>query len=319
MPVAFVVGSYPTDGIAAITMIPIDDEIAIMGGMRKAPVPVVRCKTVDLMVPADAEMILEGHLDEHGWREPEGPYGEYVGYYGHMKINPVFHLTAITRRHDALFQTATIGGQYLERTDTAQLTALRTEIAAWKSLETAIREPVGVYCTPSSSGMFNLRVSMRPRYPGEARNAITAIFGSMADVKHVFVVDDDIDIYSDAQVDWALATRFQADRDLIVAGGLRAMPLDPSLYGARVGAKAGFDCTFQIGWKQDGSLRPPLPPRLQYSESKISVLELSQTARNTSVSFFRQPEAAMAATSCSLSMSCERRTGSSGRRIRATG
>jgi 2,5-furandicarboxylate decarboxylase 1 len=262
MPVAFVVGSHPADGIAAVSMIPVADEIAIMGALRRAPVPMVCCATIDAAVPADAEVVLEGYLDELGWREPEGPYGEYVGYYGQMKTNPVFHLTAITMRRDALFQTATIGGRSLGYTDTAQLCALRTEAAAWTSLESAVREPVAIYCTPACGGMYNLRLALRQRSPGEARNAIAAVFGSAADVKHVFVVDDDIDIFSDSQMDWALATRFQADRDLVVASGLRVIPLDPSLLGARVGAKAGFDLTFPFGWKRETEFTVPQAPAL---------------------------------------------------------
>jgi UbiD family decarboxylase len=110
----------------------------------------VKCITNDIMVPADAEMILEGYFDERGHVEPEGPYGEFLGYYGALKRNPVFHLTAITRRKDALFQTATIGGKYLARTDTAQLCALRTEVMIWRALEGAVREPLGVCATTSS-------------------------------------------------------------------------------------------------------------------------------------------------------------------------
>jgi UbiD family decarboxylase len=262
MPLAFVVGSHPADGIGATSMNAIDDEVSVMGGLRGAPVPLVRCATIDAMVPADAEFVLEGYLDERGWVESEGPYGEYVGYYGHMKTNPVFHLTAITRRQDALFQTATIGGRTLAYTDTAQLAALRTEAAAWAALTTAVREPVAVYCTASCGGMYNLRVSLRQRYPGEARNAIAAVLGSLADVKHVFVVDEDIDVSSDSQMDWALATRFQADRDLVVANGFRAVPLDPSLQGSRVGAKAGFDLTFPFGWNRETDYAVPVPPKL---------------------------------------------------------
>lgn len=272
MPVAFIVGSHPADGVAATAMNPIDDEIALMGGLRGAPVPLVRCATIDAMVPADAEIILEGYLDENGWHEPEGPYGEYVGYYGRIKTNPVFHLTAIAMRRDALFQTATIGGRTLAHTDTAQLCALRTEAAVWDALRTAIREPVAVYATPSCGGMHNVRFSLRQRYPGEVRNAIHAALGSNADVKHVFAVDDDIDIFSDAQVDWALATRFQADRDLIVASAFRAVPLDPSLQGNPTGAKAGFDLTFPLGWQSIKELSVPLPPQLGPSRN-VTVLE----------------------------------------------
>jgi UbiD family decarboxylase len=262
MPLAFVIGSHPVDSIAALSMMTADDEVSIMGAIRQSPVPMVRCATIDASVPADAEIVLEGYLDEGGWREAEGPYGEYVGYYGMMKTNPVFHLTAITMRRDALFQTATIGGRYLARTDTAQVCAVRTEATAWAALETAIREPVAVYCTPACGGMYNLRVSLRQRYPGEVRNAISAVMGSNADVKHVFVVDDDIDVFSDDQIDWAFATRFQADRDLIVASGYRAVPLDPSLAGARTGAKAGFDLTFPFGWNRETQFLVPEAPKL---------------------------------------------------------
>jgi 2,5-furandicarboxylate decarboxylase 1 len=262
MPVAFVVGSHPADGVAATAMSPIADEVALMGGLRGAPVPLVKCASIDAMVPADAEVVLEGYLDERGWVESEGPYGEYVGYYGHMKTNPVFHLTAITMRKDALFQTVTIGGRRLDCTDTAQLCALRTEAAAWSALMTAVREPVAVYATASCGGMHNFRVALRQRYPGEVRNAIAAVFGSSADVKNVFVVDEDIDIFSDAQMDWALATRFQPDRDLVVESGFRCVPLDPSLGGSRTGAKAGFDLTFPFGWNRATDYRVPEAPQL---------------------------------------------------------
>jgi UbiD family decarboxylase len=280
MPVAFVVGCHPADGVAATAMSLVDDEIALMGGLRGAAVPLVKCATIDAMVPADAEVVLEGYLDERGWVESEGPYGEYVGYYGHMKTNPVFHLTAITMRRDALFQTVTIGGRRLDCTDTAQLCALRTEAAVWSALQTAVREPVAVYATPSCGGMYNLRLSLRQRYPGEVRNAIAAVMGSNADVKHVFVVDDDIDIYSDAQMDWAFATRFQADRDLIVANGFRCIPLDPSLGGSRTGAKAGFDLTFPFGWNRATDFRVPEAPKLA-PQPKTSVRQALDTGPKT--------------------------------------
>jgi len=263
MPVAFVIGSHPADGIAATSMSAVADEVALMGALRGAGVPLVRCATIDAQVPADAEMVLEGYLDERGWVESEGPYGEYVGYYGMMKTNPVFHLTAVTMRRDALFQTVTIGGRALGYTDTAVLCALRTEVAAWSALLTAVREPIAVYCTPSAGGMHNLRLALRQRYPGEVRNAIAAVFASNADVKNVFVVDEDIDIFNDAQVDWALATRFQPDRDLVVQSGFRVVPLDPSLLGSRTGAKAGFDLTFPFGWNRETEFRVPEAPKLR--------------------------------------------------------
>ncbi|HEY7666472.1 MAG TPA: UbiD family decarboxylase [Xanthobacteraceae bacterium] len=270
LPVSFVVGAHPVDHIAAVMRLP-GDELALMASLRDAPLPLVPCVTNPIRVPADAEWALEGYLDARGHVEPEGPYGEFLGYYGALKRNPVFHLTAITRRRDALFQTSTIGGRSLGRTDTALLNALRTEVMIWRALESAVREPLAVHATAASGGMFNVRVALRQRVPGEARNAIAACFGALVNVKNVFVVDPDIDVFSDEQIDWALATRFQADRDLVVASGMRALPLDPSLAGGRTGAKAGFDLTWPPGAEARLETRVPEPPR--FDGRRFSSLE----------------------------------------------
>jgi 2,5-furandicarboxylate decarboxylase 1 len=260
LPISFVVGAHPIDHVAAVMRLPVD-ELSLIASLRAAPLPVVKCVSNDIRVPADAEWVLEGYLDARGHVESEGPYGEFLGYYGSVKRNPVFHLTAVTRRRDALFQTSTIGGRSLGRTDTAPLNGVRTEVMIWRALEAAVREPVAVYATTSSGGMFNLRVALRQRVAGEARNAIAACFGALPNVKNVFVVDPDVDVFSDQQMDWALATRFQPDRDLVVMSGLRTLPLDPSLTNGKIGAKAGFDLTWPFG--SDGRLerRVPAPPR----------------------------------------------------------
>jgi UbiD family decarboxylase len=256
LPIAFAVGSHPIDQVAATMRLP-GDELALIGALRGAPLPVVKCVTNDLRVPADSEYVLEGYLDERGYVEPEGPYGEFLGYYGAVKTNPVFHLTAITRRRDAVFQTSTISGRTLARTDTAQLNALRAEVSVWRALETAVRGARAVFATPASGGAFNVRIALASRAPGEARNAIAAVFGCLVNVKHVFVVDPDVDIFSDEQVEWALATRFQADRDLVVQSGFRSVPLDPSLGDSMTGAKAGFDMT------SNAKALVPQPPRYE--------------------------------------------------------
>ena len=262
LPIAFAVGTHPVDHLAAAMRIP-TDELALMAALRGVPMGVVRCVTNDLLVPADAQMIIEGYLDEHGHSTDEGPYGEVLGYYGGIKRNPVFHVTAITHRRDPLFQTFTISGRTMAHTDTAQVCALRTEAVVWRSLETAVREVKAVYAMPATGGTFNVRVAMNQRVPGEARNAIAAVFASLANVKHVFIVDPDIDIFSDAQMEWALATRFQADSDLIVESNFRALPLDPSLTTPRVTAKAGFDLTMPLlapGKKRPMEYQVPSPP-----------------------------------------------------------
>jgi 2,5-furandicarboxylate decarboxylase 1 len=277
VPVAYAVGSHPTDFIAAMTALPNVDELAIVGGVRGQPVPVVKCVTSDIYVPADAEYVIEGYLDPAGHVEPEGPFGEYVGYYGVVKRNPVLRITAITHREDALFQTVTIGGRALQHTDTTHLDTMKTESAAWAALLASVREPLAVCATPSSGGMYNVRVSLRQRVPGDARNAIAAIFGSHAEAKHVFAFDPDIDVFSDAESDWAFATRFQADRDLIVGAGFRVVPLDPSLGGARTGAKLGFDCTIPFGKANSLEFSVPTPPAAKASARHKSAADALAT------------------------------------------
>jgi 2,5-furandicarboxylate decarboxylase 1 len=279
LPIAFAIGTHPVDHLAAAMRVP-TDELTLIAALRAAPLGVVKCVTNDLRVPADAQFILEGYLDERGHVEAEGPFGEVLGYYGGVKRNPVFHLTAITHRSDAIFQTFTISGPTMAQTDTAQLCTLRTEAVVWRSLETAVREVKAVYVSPATGGTFNVRIAMQQRVAGEARNAIAAVFGSLANVKHVFVVDPDIDIFSDAQMEWALATRFQADRDLVVQTGLRALPLDPSLGGASsITAKAGFDLTLPM--LKPGASRPienrvPAPP--QFDGKRFPSLEAALEA-----------------------------------------
>ena len=246
LPVAFVVGAHPLDYLATQLNIPGVDEYSIMGALRGSPVRVVPCQTVDVEVPCDAELVLEGHI-EGDWTEVEGPFGEYTGCYGQVHHNPVFRVSAITHRREPIFETATIGGKRLHHTDTAGICSLATEVTVWDALRRAVAQPFQVYCPPAGTGLHHTRVAIRVRDPGDGRNAIAAALASRANTKHVIAVDHDIDVFSDAMVEWAIATRFQADRDLVVLPGMRTLPLDPSLpphEGPRtVTAKLGLDAT----------------------------------------------------------------------------
>jgi UbiD family decarboxylase len=279
LPIAFVVGSHPVDHAAATMRTP-GDELQLMASLRGQTAPLVKCVTNDVRVPADAEYAIEGYLDSAGHKYPEGPFGEFLGYYGGVKYNPRFQVTAITHREDAVFQSSTIAGARMANTDTAQLNALRTEVVLWNALQHSVRGVVAVHATGASGGMFNVRIALRQFAQGEARNAIATAFGCLVNVKHVFVVDDDIDIYSHEQMDWALATRFQADRDLVVQSGFRAIPLDPSLDGARTGAKAGFDLT-KSGLHR-GSVESIVPAVPDFSHARFpSVIAALQDGEKT--------------------------------------
>src|SRR3954463_5745285 len=129
LPVSFAVGVHPIDFLAAQMQIPVD-EFGLIASLRRAPLPMVRGISNGVLAPADAEMILEGYLDERGYREMDGPYGEFWGLYGSMHIDPIFNVTAITMRSDALHQTVLHGSANMSRTETAQMTALIAEIIA---------------------------------------------------------------------------------------------------------------------------------------------------------------------------------------------
>jgi UbiD family decarboxylase len=269
LPISFAVGSHPLDFMAAGMRIPAD-EIKFVGTLRGEPVPLVKCLTNDLRVPADAEMILEGYFDERGYHEPEGPYGEYVGFYGPVHMDPIFHVTAITMRPDVLHQSLLHGsGKVIHRAESVNLATIRLEAHATHILETIGVNPVQVYVTPSSSEGQHIRVSIKQTRPGLARAVIAALIGGMPQMKHVFVVDEDIDVTQDGQIEWCMCSRFQADRDLMVFNGIPGMPMDPSLDGRRIGAKAGFDLTLPFGnrdrvtMKVAGAARVEGTPRFQ--------------------------------------------------------
>jgi 2,5-furandicarboxylate decarboxylase 1 len=252
LPVTFTVGAHPLDFFAATTRQG-GDELGFVARFRAERAPIVKSLTNEILVPADAELTLEGYLDERGYVEPEGPFGEYMGYYGAIHMDPVFHCTAITMRSDALHHTLLHGSAFvLDQTDSANIMAIGTEAEAMRILKTCVREPRAAHLRVMSGGANTLRVSIRQRVFGEARLAIAALFGGIMRLKHVYVFDEDIDIHDDRQVEWALGTRFQADQDLVVLQGMLGMTMDPSLNGRRTGAKSGFDCTKPFG--RDGQI-----------------------------------------------------------------
>jgi 3-polyprenyl-4-hydroxybenzoate decarboxylase len=133
-----------------------------------------------------------------------------------------------------------------------------------------VREPVAVYAPVASGGSMSVRFSLRQRYPGEARAALYTVLGSVG-VKNAFAVDPDVDIFSDQQMEWAFGTRFQADKDLILATGVRMSPLDPSLNGSPTGTKTGFDLTWPLAQASKWDLAVPQPPRFDGTDRHPSL------------------------------------------------
>ncbi len=245
LPVSYVCGSHPLDFIAAGLRLP-TNEFGLVASLRGEPIPMVRGVSNDMPVPADAEVVIEGYFDELGYREIEGPYGEFNGFYGAPHIDPVFHVTAITMREDALHQTMLHSGRHLSRTDSGNLGSINSEVAVRRALAGIHIEPTAVRCMPSTNGRQHVRVSIPRTGAGHARRVIAALF-AIPYIKHVFVTDDDVDVFSDEDVEWAMATRFHAERDMIVESGFPAFYMEPLPDEGGTVTKAGFDFTEPYG------------------------------------------------------------------------
>jgi UbiD family decarboxylase len=259
LPVSFAIGSHPLDYLAAGLRLP-TDEFGLVATLRGEPVPMVRGRTNGVLAPADAEMIIEGYFDELGYREQEGPYGEFYGFYGPVHMDPVFHVTAITMRKDMLHQTVFHSGGRLSWTDSGNLGGLNAELQIWKVLRAAGIEPAAVLGVAGTNGRQHVRVALRRGRRGEARHAISALH-AIPRVKHVFVVDDDVDVFSDEQMEWAMSTRFRAGSDIVMATGYPGFYMDPTRDANGLVDKVGFDLTAPYGVPDTIETRRPRAPR----------------------------------------------------------
>jgi UbiD family decarboxylase len=234
LPVAFAIGVHPAIALGCLAIGSIDeDERAIMGGLLGEPLELVRCETSDLLVPAHAEMIVEGEILPHE-RTPEGPFGEFTGYSLGERQREVVQVRAITHRKDALFQDICVG-----HLDHMMLSTTPIEANIYR----AVRAMVPSVKAVRVPAPFTCYVSIDQRVPGQGKNVIMAVFGADLYMKRVIVVDKDVDIFNERQVNWAIATRCQPDRDLVIIPNARGSDLDPSTKEDGYTAKWGVDAT----------------------------------------------------------------------------
>ena len=234
---AIVVGIDPLTLLASQAIVAMDvDELEIAGALHRRPLSVVKCLTTELRVPAEAEIVIEGHFLP-GVREPEGPFGEFPQYYGERGERHVMEIVAVTHRKDAIFQTVIGGG--LEH---LLLGAIPREASMLAHLRRSFPNVRDVHLAPGGVCRYHLYVQIRKRQEGEAKNVMLGAFAGHYDIKHVIVVDEDVDIHNPTEVEWAVATRFQADRDLVIVPESQGSKLDPSTRNG-VGAKMGLDAT----------------------------------------------------------------------------
>jgi 2,5-furandicarboxylate decarboxylase 1 len=234
LPVAFAIGVHPALALGALAIGSIDeDERAIMGGLLGEPLELVRAETSDLLVPAHAEMIIEGEILP-AERTPEGPFGEFTGYSLGERQREVFRVKAITHRHHALFQDISVA-----HLDHMLLSTIPMEANLYRAVR-AMVPSVKAVRVPSP---FTCFVAIEQRLLGQAKNAIMAVLGADLYMKRVVVVDHDVDVFDDRQMNWAIATRCQPDRDLLVVSSARGSDLDPSTREDGYTAKWGVDAT----------------------------------------------------------------------------
>jgi 2,5-furandicarboxylate decarboxylase 1 len=244
LPISISIGVHPIEITGSGYRAPLGtDEMAIAGGMRGSAVELAPCKTIDMPYIADAEIVLEGEILPTGWTWPEGRFGEFTRLMGGLHWNPLVRIKAICMRKDAIYYNLHMPWENTWLAAPTRYSAIR------QALRTAGVTVKDINVTLGACAFWHAVISIR-KQPGEAKNALLAAL-SVMDLKHVVVVDDDIDVNDPIDVEWAIATRVQGDKDIFIVPNARAKPLDPSLPQIAgvvpTGAKVGIDATIPEG------------------------------------------------------------------------
>ncbi|MBE9551720.1 MAG: menaquinone biosynthesis decarboxylase [Proteobacteria bacterium] len=263
MPVAVAVGTDPATTYAATAPLPRGiDEMILAGFIRQKPVYRTRCLTVDLEVPAEAEFVLEGYVDP-GETRAEGPFGDHTGYYSQVDLYPVFHVTAITHRRDAIYSATLVGRPPMEDCYLAKATE-RLFLPLLKSMFPEIRD----YWFPWEGVFHNIViVSAEKEYPGQAQKLMSGLWGQgqMSFCKAIVVVDEGVDPKDPRAVLRELIRRTDIDSDIWIIRGVLDV-LDHSAANPLIGAKIGIDLTNRV---------PGEPDRKKHTDVQIPSVSLS--------------------------------------------
>jgi 2,5-furandicarboxylate decarboxylase 1 len=245
LPISISIGTHPLEIMASGYRAPLGvDEMHIAGGLRGEPVALAPCQTVDAPYIANAEIVLEAEILPTGWTWPEGRFGEFTRLMGGLHWNPLVKIKAISHRKDAIYYSLHMPWENTWLAAPTRYAAIR------QALRTAGVTVKDINVTLGGCAFWHAVISIR-KQPGEAKNAILAAL-SVMDLKHVVIVDDDIDVFNAMDVEWAIATRVQGDKDILIVTNARGKPLDPSLPPTPPGvvpttAKVGIDATIGEG------------------------------------------------------------------------
>ncbi|MDF1514781.1 MAG: UbiD family decarboxylase [Anaerolineae bacterium] len=250
LPMAVCIGLPPQILLAAAMSPPKGiDELSMAHTM--APISTVKAKTVPLEIPAESELVLEGILTHE--MTAEGPFPDLTGTMDGIREQPIFRVTAITHRRDPIFHALLPAG-----TEHKNLMGMPREPTIYAAVNKVAR-CTGVIITPGGCSWLHAVIQIDPQGPDDARRAIQAAFKGHASLKHVVIVDPDINILDAADVEWAIATRFQASHDLVLMNNQPSSSLDPSarhIAGQKAQtSKMGLDATIPWGESRLGYIR----------------------------------------------------------------
>ena len=238
---AIVIGGEPATVFSAIAPVPEGlDKYLFAGITRKKGIKTVKCKTIDLEVPANAEIVLEGYVDAADNRD-EGPFGDHTGYYTPKEPFPTFTLTGIMQRKNPIYLTTVVGKPILEDAYIGKAIE-RSFLPLIKMLHPEVID----FGMPPAGWFQGLAIaSIKKRYPGQAKKVMMGLWGmgQLALTKIIVIVDHDVDVHDMNEVIWAITTRVDAARDTIIINNTPTDTLDPASPKVNLGSKLGIDAT----------------------------------------------------------------------------
>jgi 4-hydroxy-3-polyprenylbenzoate decarboxylase len=275
LPVAVAIGADPVTLFSATAPVPDGiDEFLFSGFIRKKPVELVKCKTVDLEVPAESQIVLEGYV-EPGERRVEGPFGDHTGFYSLEDEFPVFHVTCITMKKEPIFAATVVGPPPMEDAYLAKA----TERIFLPMLKLIVPEVVD-YNLPVEGGFHNIAiVSIKKRYAGHARKVMNALWGlgQMMVMKTLVIVDEEVNVHDYQEVLWKALAHIDPERDIQFTLG----PVDILDHASRefgFGSKMGIDATrkrpeegFHRRWPEVQEMTPEVVARVDQLWSKLGL------------------------------------------------
>ncbi|NOS61622.1 MAG: menaquinone biosynthesis decarboxylase [Nitrosarchaeum sp.] len=238
---AIIIGCEPATIFSSIAPVPEGlDKYLFAGITRKKGIKTVKCKTIDLEVPANAEIVLEGYVDPYDIRD-EGPFGDHTGYYTPVEPYPTFTLTGIMRRKNPIYVTTVVGKPILEDAYIGKVIE-----QSFLPLIRMFHPEVVDFSMPAAGWFQGLAIiSIKKRYPGQAKKVMMGLWGmgQLALTKMFVVVDEDINVHDINDVIWAITTRADAARDTIIINNTPTDTLDPASPLVNLGSKLGIDAT----------------------------------------------------------------------------